>query len=63
MNVNDLENRLIDFSVKVMSLAKILERTYAGKQLSNQITRASISSALNYGEAIFAESKRDFIHK
>ena len=27
------------------------------------MTRASISSALNYGEAILAESRRDFLHK
>jgi len=40
MNLNDLENRLIDFLVKVIFLARILERTYAGRQLSNQITRA-----------------------
>jgi len=63
MNANDLEDRLINFSVKIISLSKILEGTYAGRQLSNQLTRASISSALNYGEARLAESSRDFIHK
>jgi len=63
MNANDLEERLISFSVNIISLSKILERTYAGRQLSNQLIRASISSTLNYGEARPAESSRDFIHK
>ncbi|MDD5509185.1 MAG: four helix bundle protein, partial [Bacteroidales bacterium] len=32
-------------------------------QLSHQIIRSGISSALNYGEAQNAQSKKDFIHK
>ena len=31
--------------------------------LSNQLIRSGTSPALNYGEAISAESKKDFIHK
>ncbi len=31
--------------------------------LSEQLIRSATSSALNYGEAQGAESKRDFIHK
>ena len=34
-----------------------------GQNLANQISRASTSPALNYGEAQSAESTRDFIHK
>ena len=63
MSPEILENRLIDFAVSVIELEKNLKRTYAGQQLSNQMTRAAISTALNYGEAQLAESRRDFIHK
>ena len=63
MNPEILENRLIDFAVSIIELEKRLKNTYAGQYLSNQLTRASISAALNYGEAQLAESKKDFIHK
>ena len=63
MNPEILENRLIDFAVSIIELEKELRKTYAGQYLSNQLTRASISAALNYGEAQLAESRRDFIHK
>ena len=63
MNPEILENRLIDFAVSIVELEKELRKTYAVQYLSNQLTRASISAALNYGEAQPAESKRDFIYK
>ena len=63
MNSDQLESRLIDFAVMIISLTRLLEKKYAGRQLSNQITRASISSALNYVEARHAESKKYFFHK
>ena len=59
----DLEDRLVLFSVSVIETQKSLYRSYAGIELSKQITRASISAALNYGEAQLAESRRDFVHK
>ena len=58
-----LQNRLIDFSVQCIELRKCLGSSYATDYLSKQLIRSSCSSALNYGEAISAESKRDFIHK
>ncbi len=59
----DLEGRLIDFAVLIIKIADGLHKTFAGNNLSNQITRSSNSSALHYGEAQSAESKKDFIHK
>ena len=59
----DLEDRLVKFSVLIISLAESLEVSMAGKYIAGQIIRSGISPALNYGEAKSAESTNDFIHK
>lgn len=63
MNTAELQERLIDFSVKIIKLTDTLKKNRAGIALVDQISRSSISSALNYGEASGAESSRDFLHK
>ena len=63
MDKHELENRLINFSVRIIQLIKSLPDDITCKTISNQIVRSGTSSALNYGEAQSAESKRDFIHK
>lgn len=40
-----------------------LPNAKAANYLSGQLTRSGISPAQNYGEALRAESKNDFIHK
>ncbi len=59
----DLEERLIDFAVLSIKIAKILPNNYEGNHLGGQLIRSGSSSALNYGEAQSAESRKDFIHK
>jgi four helix bundle protein len=63
MAKNDLEDRLINFAVAVITLSEGLKKSYAGNHLSEQIIRSSTSAALNYGEAQSAESRKDFVHK
>ena len=63
MSRNDLEDRLIAFAVKAVNLTGQLPKTAIGIRLNDQLTRASASAALNYGEAQSAESRKDFIHK
>ena len=58
-----LEERLVDFAVRVIPLANRLSTTFAGKHISNQLVRSGTSPAPNYAEARSAESKADFIHK
>jgi four helix bundle protein len=58
-----LEDRLVEFSVKIVDLAYRLQSNSELKSLTNQILKSGISPALNYGEAMHAESKKDFIHK
>ena len=63
MKKSELEKRLIKFSVSIIEMTKILDDNYAAQHLSRQIIRSGTSSALNYGEAQGASTKKDFIHK
>src|SRR5882762_5680780 len=58
-----LEERLIDFAVRVVNLSARLPKTPAGKHIAGQIMRSGTSPAPNYGEARGAESHADFIYK
>src|SRR5438034_6782235 len=60
---DELEERLIDFAVRVVKLSAALPRTSAGKHIAGQILRSGTSPAPNYGEARGAESHADFVHK
>ncbi|MFM2226472.1 MAG: hypothetical protein RJA07_2674 [Bacteroidota bacterium] len=59
----DLEERLIDFAVRIIDVVEALPNTKAGNHLGGQLVRSGTSPALNYGEAQSAESQNDFIHK
>ena len=63
MKKYDLEERLIQFSANVIIGVTTLKKSFASEHLTKQLIRSSTSSALNYGEAQAAESKRDFVHK
>ena len=58
-----LEERLINFAVRVIKLTASLPKTPAGKHIAGQILRSGTSPAPNYGEARGAESHADFVHK
>jgi len=58
-----LEERLIDFAVRIIRLSARLPRTPAGKHVAGQMLRSGTSPAPNYGEARGAESRADFVHK
>ena len=60
---DELEERLIEFAVRVVNLSAGLPKTPAGKQIAGQILRSGTSPAPNYGEARGAESQADFVHK
>ena len=61
--VFDLEDRLIDFVLRIDQIIESLPGTRLANHLANQLVRASTSPALNYGEAQSAESSKDFVHK
>ena len=60
---DDIEERLIDFAVRVIKLCGNLPQTPTGKHLSGQLVRSGTAPAAHYAEARGAESTRDFIHK
>jgi four helix bundle protein len=60
---DELEERLIDFAVRIVKLSASLPKTPAGKHIAAQILRSGTSPAPNYGEARGAESRADFVHK
>lgn len=59
----DLQDRLVDYAVRIIRLSEALPDTKTGKHVAGQILRSGTSPAPNYGEAQGAESRDDFIHK
>jgi four helix bundle protein len=60
---DDIQERLIDFAVRIVKLISALPKTKAGNHFAGQLLRCGTSPAPNYGEARGAESTNDFIHK
>jgi four helix bundle protein len=63
MNKFQIESRLINFAVGIIALTKTLENDISGQYFGHQLLRSGGSPALHYGEALGAESTKDFIHK
>jgi four helix bundle protein len=59
----DLEDRLIDFAVRIIRIAESLPKTKTGSHIAGQLVRCGTSPAPNYGEAQGAESQADFVYK
>ncbi len=59
----NLEERLIDFAVRIIRIAEALPQTKVANHIAGQLIRCGTSPAPNYGEAQSAESQADFIHK
>ncbi len=59
----DLEERLIDFAIRIINIVEALPNTRAGNHIGGQLVRCGTAPAPNYGEAQSAESRNDFIHK
>jgi len=59
----DLEDRLVDFSCRIIEVVEALPSTRAGNYIAAQLIRCGLAPALLYGEAQGSESRADFIHK
>jgi len=59
----NLEDRLVTFAIKVKNISDDFLNTKFGNNLAGQVIRSSTSTALNYAEALSAESPKDFVHK
>ena len=60
---DDIQERLIDFGVRVLKVCESLPRTKAARHLGDQLLRSGTAPAANYAEARGSESAQDFIHK
>lgn len=60
---DDIQDRLVNFAVRIIRVCNHLPDTSAGRHIANQLMRSGTSPAPNYAEARSAESKRDFVHK
>jgi four helix bundle protein len=61
--INDLDERLINFAVAVISFVERLPISRSAIHLGGQLLRSGTSPSLNYGEARSGESRVDFVHK
>jgi four helix bundle protein len=59
---DELQERLIDFAVRIIKLSAHLPKTPAGRHIAGQILRCGTSPPPNYGEARAAASHADFLH-
>ena len=59
----DINDRLIDFAVNIIKICESIGNSGAGAHMASQLLRSGTSPSLNYGEAMSAESRNDFIHK
>ncbi|MCJ7735850.1 MAG: four helix bundle protein, partial [Anaerolineae bacterium] len=60
---DDIEERLIDFAVRIVKLCVTLPKTQAGRHIGGQLVRSGTAPAAHYAEARGAETTKDFIHK
>jgi four helix bundle protein len=61
--IYDLEERLLEYSVRIIKIVEQLSNTRAGDHFAVQLLRSGTSPYPNYDEAQAAESPKDFIHK
>ena len=59
----DLEERLLDYSVRIIKVVESLPNSRTGNHIAGQLLRSGTSPYPNHGEAQAAESAKDFIHK
>ena len=59
----DLEERLLEFAVRIIGVTESMKRTMAGIHIADQLMRSGTSPYGHHGEAEGAESRDDFIHK
>ena len=62
-NKYDIEDRLVNYTCRMIDVVESLPGTRAGNYIAGQLIKSCHSPTFNYGEAQAAESRDDFIHK
>jgi four helix bundle protein len=60
---DELEDRLIDFAVRIIKVGNALPKSGGGKHIADQLLRCGTAAAPHYAEARGSESRADFVHK
>lgn len=63
VHVYDLEERLLDYAVRIIRVTASMKRSSDGLNIGEQLLRSGSSPFGNHGEAEGAESRDDFVHK
>jgi four helix bundle protein len=61
--IYNLEERLLNYTVRVIRVTEKMPRSTAGQYVADQLLRSGSSPYGHHGEAESAESREDFIHK
>ncbi len=59
----ELEDRLIEFALRIMEIVEELPKTKVGDYVADQLVRCGMSPALNYGDMKSTGSRKDLVHK
>ena len=59
----DLEERLLEYSVRIIKIVEQLANSKVGNHVAGQLLKSGTSPYPNHGEAQAAESQKDFVHK
>ena len=60
---DDIENRLVDFAVRIVHLSDNMPNKRSANHIAGQLLRSGTAPAALYAEARGAESPKDFQHK
>ena len=63
MTSKELQNRTIEFAVRIYKMVPALPQSYYAKTIYSQLLRSASSIGANYRSACRAKSKADFINK
>ena len=63
MNPKELQERTVQFAVRVLKLTDALPKTASGRTIASQVARSGCSVAANYRAALRGKSRPDFINK
>ena len=63
MNKNDLQERMINFAVRIIKMVDSMPNSISGMAIARQIVRSGTSPSANYRAACIAKSDKDFVNK
>ncbi len=63
MDKNDLQERMINFAVRIIKMVDSMPNSISGMALARQIVRSGTSPSANYRAACIAKSDKDFVNK